>query len=30
MMAWKKIFGGAYKFLSELGPCDPSQGLIFL
>jgi len=28
--AWKKLFGGAYKFLSELGPCGWTQGLFFI
>jgi hypothetical protein len=26
----KKLFGGAYKFLSELGPCGWTQGLFFI
>jgi len=30
LRAWKKLFGGAYKFLSELGPCGWTQGLFLL
>jgi hypothetical protein len=30
LRAWKKLFGGAYKFLSELGPCGWTQGLFFI